>query len=317
MALDFIGGVILIAAVVVNISVFANALGISQTARIGLVAVGGLWTGLQLSLYAAGAYQSPAVQTFPLVGPMVVLPPIIVGVAAIFSQRVRAILLAVPTAVADRPQRHARVRRVLPAAGGCRPAQRAVPLLRRLGRRHCRADGDPARHAGRPRLGQPGDHLRLERVRRARSRCRRHARHAVVGRFCDADLHRRPGSTAVQHMPWLLIPTVLVPFYLITHGIIFAQLRQRRALACGGGLIAAVAAREGGEPAFPLSHLTPSPARSRRRSPSTVRRSLVRRSRPGSSTLRNSTIRLSFTPNTASVARYGSSGSKTWVVIGL
>jgi hypothetical protein len=28
------------------------------------------------------------------------------------------------------------------------------------------------------------------------------------------------GSIAVQHMPWLLIPTVLVPFYLITHGII-------------------------------------------------------------------------------------------------
>ena len=36
MALDFIGGVILIAAVVVNISVFANALGISQPARIDL-----------------------------------------------------------------------------------------------------------------------------------------------------------------------------------------------------------------------------------------------------------------------------------------
>ena len=40
-----------------------------------------------------------------------------------------------------------------------------------------------------------------------------------------------PGSTAVQHMPWLLIPTVLVPFYLITHGIIFAQLRRASAPA--------------------------------------------------------------------------------------
>ena len=38
-----------------------------------------------------------------------------------------------------------------------------------------------------------------------------------------------PGSAAVQHMPWLLIPTVLVPFYLITHGIIFAQLRAAHA----------------------------------------------------------------------------------------
>ena len=47
-----------------------------------------------------------------------------------------------------------------------------------------------------------------------------------VGQVFDGD----PGSTAVQHMPWLLIPTVLVPLYLIMHGIIFAQLRQRRAV---------------------------------------------------------------------------------------
>jgi len=32
----------------------------------------------------------------------------------------------------------------------------------------------------------------------------------------------------VQLLPWSLIPTVLVPFYLITHGIVFAQLRARR-----------------------------------------------------------------------------------------
>ena len=64
MTLDFIGGVIVIAAVVVNISVFSNALGISQWARIGLVTAGAAWTGLQLSLYAAGAYQSPVVRHF-------------------------------------------------------------------------------------------------------------------------------------------------------------------------------------------------------------------------------------------------------------
>ena len=49
MALDFIGGDP-DRRVVVNIGVFANALGTSQTARIGLVAAGGVWTGLQLSL---------------------------------------------------------------------------------------------------------------------------------------------------------------------------------------------------------------------------------------------------------------------------
>src|SRR3954470_4346395 len=97
MTLDFIGGVILIAAVIVNVSVFTNAFDVSPATRIGLVAVGGLWTGMQLALYAAGAYQSPAVQTFPLIGPMVVLPPVIVGIIALLSSRVRATLLAVPT----------------------------------------------------------------------------------------------------------------------------------------------------------------------------------------------------------------------------
>jgi len=30
----------------------------------------------------------------------------------------------------------------------------------------------------------------------------------------------------VQVLPWSLIPTVLVPMYLIVHGIIFAKLAQ-------------------------------------------------------------------------------------------
>ena len=41
-------------------------------------------------------------------------------------------------------------------------------------------------------------------------------------------IHAGAGSAAVQLLPWALIPTVLVPFYLISHGIVFAQLRARR-----------------------------------------------------------------------------------------
>jgi hypothetical protein len=37
-----------------------------------------------------------------------------------------------------------------------------------------------------------------------------------------------PGSTALQMLPWSLVPTVLVPFYLIVHAILFAQLRRAR-----------------------------------------------------------------------------------------
>ena len=38
-------------------------------------------------------------------------------------------------------------------------------------------------------------------------------------------IHAGIGSEAVSQLPWSLIPTVLVPFFLILHGVIFAQLR--------------------------------------------------------------------------------------------
>jgi hypothetical protein len=41
-------------------------------------------------------------------------------------------------------------------------------------------------------------------------------------------IHAGAGSAAVQMLPWSLIPTVLVPFYLITHGIILSQLLTRK-----------------------------------------------------------------------------------------
>ncbi|MGO9743035.1 MAG: hypothetical protein ACLPN5_16290 [Roseiarcus sp.] len=36
------------------------------------------------------------------------------------------------------------------------------------------------------------------------------------------------GSAAMQQLPFSLVPTVLAPFYLITHGIVAAQLAARR-----------------------------------------------------------------------------------------
>jgi hypothetical protein len=35
-----------------------------------------------------------------------------------------------------------------------------------------------------------------------------------------------PGSGAMQYLPWSFIPTVLVPFYLIMHATVWAQLRR-------------------------------------------------------------------------------------------
>jgi hypothetical protein len=42
-----------------------------------------------------------------------------------------------------------------------------------------------------------------------------------------------PGSAAIQQLPWSFVPTVLVPFWLILHAIIWAQLRRLRRLGSG------------------------------------------------------------------------------------
>jgi hypothetical protein len=47
-------------------------------------------------------------------------------------------------------------------------------------------------------------------------------------------IHAGVGSQAITHLPWSLIPTVLVPFFIVTHAIVYAQLRAhapRRASA--------------------------------------------------------------------------------------
>jgi hypothetical protein len=38
-------------------------------------------------------------------------------------------------------------------------------------------------------------------------------------------IHAGAGSAAMQTLPWSLVPTVLVPLYLIGHSIVFAQAR--------------------------------------------------------------------------------------------
>ncbi|MGB0084890.1 MAG: hypothetical protein WBP94_05895 [Rhodomicrobiaceae bacterium] len=42
-----------------------------------------------------------------------------------------------------------------------------------------------------------------------------------------------PGSAAMQHLPWSFVPAALVPFWLIVHATIWAQLRERRGRAHG------------------------------------------------------------------------------------
>jgi len=41
-------------------------------------------------------------------------------------------------------------------------------------------------------------------------------------------IHAGVGSEAMQYLPYCLVPSVLVPFYLITHAVVAAQVAAAR-----------------------------------------------------------------------------------------
>jgi hypothetical protein len=220
--IDFIGTIVLTAVVVVNVNAVIGAMRIPRAARFGLATGIGLWMGVQVALAGAGAYGTPV----PYIGIAVVLPLIAAAIATRWMPKVRAALLSVPT----------------PLLVGLNASRVLGAFFLILA-----ADG---------RLGGPfpqsagwGDIITgLLAIPLAIAIIRgRAGRRAILGwnLFGALDLivavalgvlsgpgspiqmiDTGAGSSAIAALPWVLIPTVLVPFYLITHGIIFLQLRR-------------------------------------------------------------------------------------------
>ena len=224
--LDFVGTIVLIAAVVININALSSAMPIGHTARLGFTAAAGLWVGLQVALSGAGVFGSPA----PFVGLAVMLPRLAAAIA-LRTPGGREALLAVPmsTLVGVNIARVFGAFFLLLAADG-------------------RLDGPFPQSAG------WGDVVTgLTAIPLAFLILRKRATPMTVGAwnaFGALDLiaavalglltasgsplqliDAGVGSAAVAGLPWTLIPTALVPFYLVTHWVIFLQLRQGAALS--------------------------------------------------------------------------------------
>jgi hypothetical protein len=231
MTLDLIGYVVLTAAVFINAFVFTNALTVSPAMRIGLVAAAGVWSGLQLALYAAGAFQAEITNQAPLVGIMVATPLIVTAIAAAASPGVRATLLAVPLhvliglnvmrvfggffVILAMVERLSGPFPYFAGLGDIVTGLIAIPLALSA----ARGDAAPGSVFAWNTLGAL-DLINAVTLGTLSS-----------NGFAFQLFTSGAGSAAVQHMPWLLIPAVLVPFYLITHGIVYAQLRQERVTA--------------------------------------------------------------------------------------
>jgi len=223
--LDFIGTIGLVAAIIFSINALTGAMPISASQRIALSVGAGLWTGLAAALGAANLFLGSNPVGPPTIGTMIALPLVVTAVAAWISPSVRASLLGMPMPflIGLNVWRVEGGLFLLLAAEG----RLAGPFPTSAGW------GDvitgvlalpvawlALRGQARPLVWAWNAFGMLDLVA------------ALTFGIISANgsplqiIHAGQGSEAVQLLPWSLIPTVLVPMYLIVHGIIFAKLAQ-------------------------------------------------------------------------------------------
>jgi hypothetical protein len=221
--LDFIGIIVLVAAIIVSINALTGAMPISPSQRIALSAGAGLWTGLAAALAGAKLFLGTNPVGPPTIGTMIVFPLVATAVAAAISPSVRASLLGMPMPflIGLNVWRVAGGFFLLLAAEG----RLAGPFPTSAGW------GDvitgvlalpvawlALRGQARPLVWAWNAFGMLDLVA------------ALALGIISANgsplqiIHAGEGSEAVQVLPWSLIPTVLVPMFLIVHAVVFAQL---------------------------------------------------------------------------------------------
>jgi hypothetical protein len=237
--LDLIGFVAGFAALSVIIVTVMTALALGTRLRLVLTAGFGAWIGLTVWLSAASALKVSPTDLFPLLGVMVFAPLVIAAAAFTLIPGVRSALTGIPM-----------------------PALIGLNTIRALGFMFILL-------AGAGRLGGPfpysagiGDIttgvLAAPLALMAARTTRGDLLVAFWNLFGTLDLvtavalgitsanggalqliHAGAGSEAMQSLPYSLIPTVLVPFFLITHGIVAFQLRARRTVEAEAAAVGA------------------------------------------------------------------------------
>jgi hypothetical protein len=229
--LDLIGMIVLAAVIALSINALSNALPVSATMRLAIPTIAGTWTGLAAAAAAAGTFTDTSLP-FPWIGAFVAFPLAAVAGAAVLFPAVRSALLGIP----------------LPTLVGLN-IPRVLGVLFVLLAWSGRLGGPFPQSAG---WGDVITGVLAIAVMRLAAQGGASSDRAVWiwNVFGALDLfaaialgvistngaplqliHAGAGSAAVQVLPWALIPSVLVPFYLITHGIVLSQLIARRATA--------------------------------------------------------------------------------------
>jgi hypothetical protein len=225
--LDLIGTNVLAAAIAVNLTASIATMALSPMQKLATATIAGLWIGLAIALASTGIYL-PRATPVPVVGVMVALPLVVVGAMAAFSANVRSALMTLP-----------------------------LPLLIGLNSVRIFTGGFMVLLAGQGMLSGPfpqsagwGDIIvGVAAIALIPAVARDFAGNRgavlawnILGTLDLVDavalgvlsapgsplqiFGQTVGSTAMWSLPWSSIPTLLVPFYLITHGIMFAKLAR-------------------------------------------------------------------------------------------
>jgi hypothetical protein len=226
--LDLAGSIVTMAVIAVDLVAVTQALSSSFARRLVIAAAGGGWVGLAVFLGASGRLANLPNFPVPLIGVLFAVPLLTASALVLTSEKVRATLVAIP------PQLLVGLNamRILGALflldviagtlsgpfpffaglGDMITGALAIPLALSIARSHSKVPS--ARTiAGWNALGT------LDLV-------------VAIGLGITSAagsplqlIHAGVGSQAMQYLPLCLVPTVLVPFYLLTHAIVAAQLR--------------------------------------------------------------------------------------------
>ncbi len=226
--LDLIGSIAGMSTVAIALVAFTQALPVSTPRRLVIAAIAGGWVGLATAVGAAGLLTFSREHPVPLIGVLFAVPLFVVGALALWSQRVRGALLAVP----------------LPVLIGVN-SLRVLGVLFLLLAASGRLSGPFPYFAGIGDIvtGALAIPLATSVARTGKvpaNAVRRWNLFGTLDLFVAVSLgivssagspvqliHAGVGSEAMQHLPFCLIPTVLVPFFLITHGVVAARLARR------------------------------------------------------------------------------------------
>jgi hypothetical protein len=230
--LDLVGAIVGMTAVALNLVALTSVLPGSLARRLSVAAIAGGWVDLASGLGAAGKLAFAPNQPVPLVAVLFATPLLIVGVLALRSARMRSALMAIPMTL-------------LIGVNALRVLGVLFLLLAAVGR----LSGPFPYSAGLGDIitGALAVPLALSVARSRKLPLSAIARWNIFGALdlvvavalgvtsaAGSPLqliHAGVGSEAMQYLPFCLVPTVLVPFYLITHAIVAAQLRVRRTVA--------------------------------------------------------------------------------------